>query len=304
MNKGPNDFDAAYTDWQNRCDRVRDLDKLFVVGCAKSGTTWLQKLLDGHPELHVGGEGRYFWSLAQGMQKVFEAFNASLPAQGPTYAPWWPNDEFVFVLRTTIEAGLARSLAVAQPAKRLRMVGDKTPMHTLAVGALSQLFPNAKFIHIIRDPRDATISQWLFWAKDNDPRPFEAFVEYSITKVWPLNVQSARNAGQALGDRYAEVRYEDLIDDTRGELTRLVRFLGLDDTEHAIDAGLEAGRFSAHAGGREQGTEGGDGQLFRKGVAGDWVNHIPADLAQRCCEQIAPLMRSCGYEPAQPAVAG
>ena len=297
QNESHSDFELDYRAWRDRCDQVTNLSKLFVIGCAKSGTTWLEKLLDGHPELHVKGEGRYFWSLAQNLQQAFANFNQSLPAQGDDHLPYWPSTDFSYILRATIEASLARSLTKSPPNPRLKIIGDKTPMHTLAVAPLHQLFPKAKFIHIIRDPRDATISQWLFWAKDNDPRPFAEFVEYSITKVWPLNVESARKAGEALGDLYTEVRYEDLLANTPGELTRLTNFLGVDTSTDSINSCLANGNFKANAGGREQGSDTGTGQLFRKGIAGDWKNHIPEELATKCCLQIKDLMESCNYDP-------
>jgi len=292
------DFDALYGRWSERREAIGRFDRLFVVGCAKSGTTWLENLLHGHPEIHLRGEGRYFWSLGQQMQQVFRGFNASLPGADAADPARWPDDEFACLMRCVIEAQLARAVASGPAKARLRIVGDKTPMHTLAVGALHQLYPRAKFVHIIRDPRDATISQWLFWAKENDPRPFEEFVEYSITKVWPLNVESARRAGRGLGALYAEVRYEDLLEGCEGEVRRLLRFLGVSEADNDVAACLANGRFGKHAGGRRRGADGGEGHLYRKGVAGDWRNHIPAPLAERCCEQVAPLMRSCGYEPA------
>lgn len=295
---------SEYRIWCDQCAEVSEMPKVFVVGCAKSGTTWLEHMLNGHPELHVRGEGRYFWSLAQNMRQAFKQFNESLPGQGEEHHAWWPDQDFGFLLRTVIEASLARSLASLPRKPGLKMIGDKTPMHTLAIAPLQSLFPEAKFIHIIRDPRDATVSQWLFWAKKNDPRSFEDFVEYSITKVWPLNIESARRDGQPLGDRYTEVRYEDLIVDSRSEMSRLTQFLGVDQSDGAIGACLEAGNFLVMSGGRRRGEAGIEGQLVRKGVVGDWINHMPVELADRCCNRIGPLMRSCGYDPIREASPG
>ena len=297
------DFETYFHTWRDRCRDLDGLDKLFVVGCAKSGTTWLENLLQGHPEVHIRGEGRYFWSLAQNMHQAFAAFNNSLPATGPANPAWWSEDEFACMVRLAIEAELTRSIESSPAKPDLKVVGDKTPMHTLAVDKLHALFPTAKFIHIIRDPRDATISQWFFWAKDHDPRPFEAFVEYSITEVWPMNVASARNAGKPLGDLYTEVRYEDLLANTADEMRRLAGFLGVDTANDAIGACLNNGDFSSRANGRKRGTDGGEGSLYRKGVAGDWANHIPPDLAQRCCAKVGTLMRSLGYNPNQTVAA-
>jgi hypothetical protein len=288
--------ESDYRAWCERTAAIGSLRKLFVVGCAKSGTTWLQHLLNGHPEICIDGEGRYFWPLAQYLNKAFTSFNESLPKQGHDVSAWWSDTEFACLMRHTIEVALSRTYVNGGSEPGLQYIGDKTPMHTLAVGSLHQLFPEARFIHIIRDPRDATISQWIFWAKANDPRSFEEFVEYSITKVWPLNVESARKAGRPLGPLYTEVRYEDLIENPADEMTRLCQFLGVDDASGAIEACLANGDFKKHSGGRTRGNDDGDGNLYRKGVAGDWMNHIPVDLANRCCAQVETLMHDCGYE--------
>ena len=97
------------------------------------------------------------------------SINHSPPRRRPP--PLLAKHRFLIHLRATIEASLARSLSQSPPNPRLKIIGDKTPMHTLAVAPLHQLFPKAKFIHIIRDPRDATISQWLFWGQRQRPTP-------------------------------------------------------------------------------------------------------------------------------------
>ena len=298
------DFEQTYADWRQRRDQLDGLQKLFVVGCAKSGTTWLENMLQGHDQIVIRGEGRFFWQLAPVLAQGFKAFNDALP-YGPSHVARLRDIDFQLLLRSLIDSQLARYIAESEPKPDLRVVGDKTPMHSISMPQLHYLYPGAKFIHIIRDPRDMTISQWIFWAKDNDPRPLEEFVRYSITKVWPLNVASARTVGRQLGDQYAEVRYEDLHTDEPGEVRRLLRFLGVDAGEAAVERCSAAGRFERHSGGRRRGVaNNAPDNMYRRGVVGDWRNHLPVDLVEDCCAAVAPLMTQCGYEPAcAPAVA-
>ena len=50
------------------------------------------------------------------------------------------------------------------------------------------------------------------------------------------------------------------------------------------------------SGGRERGEKDND-KFFRSGTIGDWRNHLPLDLVESCCGEIAPLMNECGYDP-------
>ncbi len=97
--------------------------------------------------------------------------------------------------------------------------GDKTPIYALDIPQLAIVFPQAKFIHLIRDARDVVISirnaGWL----DRDLR--------RICQMWSGFTRDAVTHGRPMGDsKYLEVRYEDLVDDTERELRRICAFLG------------------------------------------------------------------------------
>ena len=292
------DFPAAYNQWLNGLEQVRRLQKLFIVGCGRSGTTWLMNAFNGHDEIVILGEGRFFYSLEPCLIQAFAAFNKAQPGADNTHEATRLRDADVWlIMRTMIDSQLARYVAANGIKARLKIVGDKTPAHTLAMAKLAALYPEARFIQIIRDPRDMATSQWVRYAKNNDPRGIEVYTEQQITRTWVTHVQAARQAGAALGEsRYAEVRYEDLMENESAELARLLRFLGADASAEQVARCAEAGSFKKHAGGRKRGQELA-GAFYRKGVAGDWVNHLPADVVLRSCRQIAPLMRSCGYDP-------
>jgi hypothetical protein len=289
------DFAAEHARWANALARVQSLRTIFAVGCAKSGTTWLEHILNAHPEVILRGEGRFFWQLDPILQKAVAAFNQALPGDHTNIAKV-DDADYRIILRSIIDQRLAKYLLASEDKPGLAMIGDKTPMHTLAVGKLNTLYPHASFVHIIRDPRDATISQWFFWAEQNDPRNLEEFVRYSITKVWPLNVVSARNAGAPLHGRYHEMRYEDLHHQPIETARALLEFLEVEASDETVERCMGGASFESKTGGRRPGSEE-RRSFFRKGTVGDWRNHLPDDLVRDCCEAIRPLMESFGYSP-------
>ncbi len=65
------------------CDPVKiqaiaRLPKVFVVGCAKSGTSWVQHLLNAHPHVVIDGEGRFAWRLTPLLRQSIAQFNQHL----------------------------------------------------------------------------------------------------------------------------------------------------------------------------------------------------------------------------------
>jgi hypothetical protein len=199
----------------------------FIVGCGRSGTTLLRSMLDSHPQVAVPPETYFVTRLA---------------AKSSSYEPWDANGIELFVSDLTGTGGFQRmELDAGDLMAHLELRGpgdyadairatfelyaacqgktryaDKTPAHVLSIPFLASLFPEARFIHIVRDGRDVALS---FvdggWAKD-----LESAVMY-----WKLHVTRGRKAGRRLGGRYIEVRYEDLVADPRSVLETIGAFI-------------------------------------------------------------------------------
>ena len=182
-----------------------------------------------------------------------------------------------------------------------RIVGDKTPFVSAeVVEEISVVYPEAKVIHIIRDGRDVAVSMihhmWNYSKDaggfyDLEPEDLERRDAYrrnpasalteglftknrlkGIARGWGAQVGKAAEYGPALlGDNYAEVRYEDLLERPAGELGRLLGFLGADASEETVRRCIEAGSFEKWSRGRRTGEEE-SSSFYRKGVAGDWKN--------------------------------
>lgn len=98
--------------------------------------------------------------------------------------------------------------------------GDKTPYYVQHLDTLADLFPEAKFVHIIRDGRDVALSlREMPWGQSN--------LEWAALR-WKTWVERGREAGRRLGARYLEIRYEDLVGAPEKILAMICEFLQVD----------------------------------------------------------------------------
>jgi hypothetical protein len=106
--------------------------------------------------------------------------------------------------------------------------GDKTPMYMRHLPLLERLFPDAQYVHLIRDGRDAALSFLRMpegtytrtWAHPESAREFGC--------LWRTEVAAARALGGRVGaTRYLEVRYEELVADTSGVVASVCEFAEL-----------------------------------------------------------------------------
>jgi hypothetical protein len=96
--------------------------------------------------------------------------------------------------------------------------GDKSPSYINDLPLISAQYPQARFLHIIRDARDHCLSTHRAWGKDMR----------RAAQRWSDSIEAARQAGRSLGAGYMEIRYEDLLEHTEAELRRCCRHLGVD----------------------------------------------------------------------------
>ena len=111
------------------------------------------------------------------------------------------------------------------------LVGDKTPRYVRSIPTLHGLWPEAKFVHLIRDGRDVCLSA-LEWKSGGElARRFETWKTDPVATAgvwWDWLVRLGREAGRDLGSAlYREVRYESLVSGPAEECTKLCEFLGI-----------------------------------------------------------------------------
>jgi hypothetical protein len=276
-----------------------NFEPFFLTGAPKSGTTWLGKLLEAHPEINCRGEAcvhHFALELLKACRSYGELLDRRrLAVTDSNDFPGLPWTDVLALMRRFIELRLA---AIVDPAKTgLKFVGEKDPEHAMHFATLDKLFPEGKFIHIIRDGRAVFISAWHHNVRSKDVNlktlGFNDFLDITA-KEWSGRVRRGRETGQPLGDRYFEIRYEDLHADTAGWFTKTLDFLGAESTPETVAACVQAASFETLSQGRKQG-EGDEASFFRKGIPDDWRTQLSPAQARRFDVLSGGLLGELGY---------
>jgi Sulfotransferase domain len=144
----------------------------FIVGRAKSGTSWLMRILDAHPEILCRGEGRFFGrdfsreDFKQMKLKTIQPtslYRAILDSEHLRLwverSVWTRGKDVDECLRRLTRLAITHFLTERLPETGKRIVGDKTPILSAeTLNEISVIYPRAKVIHMIRDGRDVAVS--------------------------------------------------------------------------------------------------------------------------------------------------
>jgi hypothetical protein len=286
---------------------------VFIVGAARSGTTLLQRMLDAHPQLAVVNET--YW-----VERKFRERNGLTRAGEvtPALVPKLLESPKFHHMGVT-EADLQQLLSEADPMPYALLVsrifdlyaerrgkplaGDKTPGYIRRMDRIHAVWPRARFVHIVRDPRDlflsmrdwpiaeATVGQDGTWALDP---------AVSTALYWRYSLAAGRQAAAKLAPgRYHEVRYEDLVGSPEAQLADIAEFLELPfavemtrfyERGHRTEAELSAtiDRRSLRA----------TGERWMPPTAKlrDWRAQLPSGEAERIEAAAGGFLGALGYE--------
>lgn len=222
---------------------------LFIVGAPRSGTTLLQYMLRSHPRLSIPtGESHFFVRLYRNAEKYgdlsrLENIRMVLAAMYAQSRHFLDTDlhgmrfdidrlaqEFHDQGRRTVRdlvAGVFEKNAVGEGKERW---GDKTPYYVLHIPKLLEWFPDAQFVHLVRDGRDVALS---LFARRHD---FSVYNSYYAGKYWQQYVEAGRQHGAKLKEsQYLEIHYEDILKEPESYLRRICEFLGEEFTSSIVD---------------------------------------------------------------------
>jgi hypothetical protein len=194
----------------------------FVVGCPRSGTTLVRTILDGHSRLSIPPESHFVVALARHGRRGAATLDDIMAH--PEFRAWNVDTE---ALRGWVDRAGPTSYrelisavfdwyAVSHGKHRW---GDKTPGYVSFLPQLLRVFPDAQFVHVLRDGRDVVAS-----LSEQDWGPEKPVIG---ALQWRRKVSAGRRAGARMGsDRYLELKLEDLITDPETKVRELCHFLG------------------------------------------------------------------------------
>jgi len=198
---------------------------VFIVGCPRSGTTWLQKLLAKHPRIKTGQESDLFDIYIGPQLRAWRKYkNPESSGRGMVgLACYLTEQEFLSILGDYMEKLLKAMIGDLCPGD---IFVEKTPSHALYIPEIVELLKKCKIIHLIRDPRD-TVSSIIAASKDWG-KSWAPKYAWKAALMWLRHVKAAREAGRRLPDwQYLEVKYEDLFFSTSKKLIEIGDFVGI-----------------------------------------------------------------------------
>ena len=218
----------------------RSRSPVFIVGAPRSGTTMLQFILDDLPDLCMPtGESHFLIPLfrnqqsfarldtREGMQHLLQTIHNFNPIflygdlHGVKFDVDQLTDAFLADGHASVRdviAGIFEKNAAGLGKTRW---GDKTPYYALHLDKLITWWPDAKFIHLVRDGRDVALS--LFGRKHD----FSAYNMYYAAQYWQKYVDVCREQGSRLpAGQYLEIRYEDILNGKDAAMCTVCDFIG------------------------------------------------------------------------------
>lgn len=255
---------------------------IFLTGFARSGTTWVNRLMQNYFDAGFVNEGQFIISFGKRIRRYGDLEVVRNRGQ---LARDLARDRFFSILSKNYKVDIDWDRVVgnagsfpetvkdilSQIAERTgkHRIGSKYPVFGRHLSLLNDFFPDCMVIHVVRDGRDCALShKGVRWGHQNT---------YSAAVHWRRYMQTIRHDASAMLGRYLEVRYEDLL--LEPETT--VRTL-----EHFITGAHEypiTGRFIGDAG------------ISKVDRTARWRQAMPA-LDQAIFEAVAgDMLERCGY---------
>ena len=270
------------------------LPMFFVGGLPRSGTTWVQQLLNVHPQLVCLGESHFFADLLPALAKAVRGYGERRAAGHNTWAPTvrGPDVTNVMPMYQAAFVALVQANLDGRVAGNLVAIGEKTPDNIMLLPRIWNMFPSARFVNVVRDGRDGAVSAYIRFRSKLPAEMTQMQYVRAYAEGWVERIREARKLGQ--GRHYHEVKYETLHADAEAEAARLFAFLGADSGTEAVRATLDNASFERLSGGRKRGQED-PASHYRRGEVGGWAEVLtPAEI--EAFESIAgSLMDDLGY---------
>lgn len=271
------------------------MENFFVSGFNKSGTTFLQMLINSHPNASCPSEHHLnsfleIPQLTKRYHQIVKMFDDRTAKQGVVFNEAAFNEHIIksaidFLFSSNEKQGVTHT-----------GINDNSLINNIALW--HKLFPNAKYLFIVRDPRDVGISLWHHKMRTeadfkNSNTPLE-FTVKAVLDAWPNHIMSLLRFSEKT-ESVNIVKYEDLIGSERiKSLQDIFAFLGLKVSKEQIDKIFEDNSFEKLKNNSD--TKGEKDSFYRSGKRSGWKETLPENLRQYAVERCYLALREFNYE--------
>jgi len=292
---------------------------VFIVGCPRSGTTLLQRVVNAHGLIAIMPEAPW-------IPRKFKKQNGLTPEglvtvelisqllKHPKFGRLGiDHDRLLSLLNSSPSVSyspfVSRIFDLYGSARGKQLVGNKTPGFVRKIPTLHSLWPGARILHLIRDGRDLCLSMINRPLHHVNLGPFYTWAQDPVTTAalwWELNIKRGREAGNSLGrGLYYEMRYESLVAHPADECAALCAFLGLpyDGAMIRFHEGRERAAPPSDAKHAWLPSTGGESKFLLRPITQglrDWRSQMPHEDAERFEAAAGGLLDELGYPRAFP----
>jgi hypothetical protein len=226
----------------NNTNYLNNIPIFFIIGKGRSGTTLLQTLLDAHPNICIPLESRFFIHL---YKKYHSKIKWSRNDLTQFYHDLLTEEKISLIwninlpkLKSAIENSKS-DISFAELCKliyahydsffkksEIQLIGDKNPVNTLFLDWILSVYPNAKFIHMLRDPR-ANVASHIKAHPDKS-------IAFSALKVTKYN-ERCETFKTKIKQQTLTLYYEKLVANPKTELDRICKFLNIEFNESMLN---------------------------------------------------------------------
>lgn len=218
------------------------IQNFYIMGMGRSGTTLLSSILNAHPNVVVPPESLFelyldhkYRHITNWDDKTINRFIDDLYVDRPFKLIWKIDRSLIHEvlhaepkLDNYIEAfeRVKMSYNDSYSNKEIKLVGSKHPVYAILPKRIEKMHPDAKYIHIIRDPRGVSCGQI---------KTFKRKDEFAIGYQWSIFNKNISRLKQQYPEKYFLVKYEDIITNTEASLSAICNFLDIKYTSKILE---------------------------------------------------------------------
>ncbi|QJA06550.1 sulfotransferase domain-containing protein [Thermosulfurimonas marina] len=267
-------------------------EMFFVFGTAKAGTTFVQMLLNSHPQLSCPVE-HCFIDILNGLKQLLLVHYNKLLEYGDQItarqgAVLFDSEDVEYLFSVAVK----RAALKGARGRSVKRYGLKDNHFVFWLPLVEKWFPEARIISPVRDPRSVVVSGWHFNMRINPNfrqtrgKTIELWAADSGA-IWKRDVEAILSLQKKYPERVLIIRYEDLRQDPENHYARLFEFLEVDAGPGIVKKVIQKTAFEKFK----------DGRFFRRGGLEEWKKELTPQAIKIIEELNLPLMKTLGYEP-------